>query len=314
MAEVVVVGQVGRDLVLGVDAIPDGGGSASVRRRWEGLGGKGANQAVTCRQLGADVALVAVVGDDDAGADVVRQAERDGIDVTGVVRREGASTALLVDVVTPDATRRLLEDVPDDVLLRPDDVRPSAHLLEDARCVLLQLQQPADAVLEALRASGSAALLVADGAPGDEAARDELLAGVHVLRADDAEAALLVGSELSSLDDVVAAARDLVRRGPRVVALSAGSDGNVVAWPDGCVTVPLIGEDLSGRSTADPTGGGDAFVSALALHLLRRNAPADAAWWASAATALVVTRLGGRPHLSGGAVDDLAARARAALG
>jgi len=311
---VVVVGQVGRDLVLGVDEVPDAGGSSSVHHRWEGLGGKGANQAVACRQLGAAVALVAVVGDDRQGADAVRQAERDGIDVSGVVRRPGTSTALLVDVVTGDGVRRLLEDVPDGVLLRPDDVRRSADLLARADCVLLQLQQPADAVLAALHASGSDALRVADGAIDDESVRADLLRAVQVLRADDAEAALMVGRELKSLDEVVEAAHELVESGPGVVALSAGADGNVVAWRGGCVTVPLIGEELSGRTTADPTGGGDAFVSALALHLLRGNGPEDAAWWASAATALAVTHLGGRPHLSRRDVDDLATRARAQLG
>ncbi len=58
MADVVVLGQVGRDLVLRVGALPEAGGSAAVSERREMLGGKGANQAVTLAQLGVPVALV----------------------------------------------------------------------------------------------------------------------------------------------------------------------------------------------------------------------------------------------------------------
>ncbi|MEX5235551.1 PfkB family carbohydrate kinase [Kocuria arenosa] len=90
MAGVVVVGQVGRDLVLTVEGRPEAGGSADVLEREELLGGKGANQAVACRQLGAEVRLVGVVGTDSAGEEVLAQAAGDGIDVGAVVRRPGA--------------------------------------------------------------------------------------------------------------------------------------------------------------------------------------------------------------------------------
>ncbi|PBJ29532.1 PfkB family carbohydrate kinase, partial [Mycobacterium avium] len=64
---VVVIGQIGRDLVLRIDRPPTAGESATVLRREELLGGKGANQAVGLAQLGVPVALIGVVGDDQAG-------------------------------------------------------------------------------------------------------------------------------------------------------------------------------------------------------------------------------------------------------
>jgi sugar/nucleoside kinase (ribokinase family) len=54
---VLVVGQIGRDLVLRIDVMPEPAGAAPVLERSELLGGKGANQAVGLRQLGADVGL-----------------------------------------------------------------------------------------------------------------------------------------------------------------------------------------------------------------------------------------------------------------
>jgi ribokinase len=112
MTDIVVVGQVARDLVLRIPGFPDAGTSASARERRELLGGKGANQAVALTQLGVPVALVGVVGDDAAGAAVRAQAAADGIDVSSVVRRPGAAIALLLDLVADGGERRLVEHVP----------------------------------------------------------------------------------------------------------------------------------------------------------------------------------------------------------
>lgn len=53
-----------------------------------------------------------VLDDDTAGAVVLRQAERDGIDTSAVVRR--GRTALPVGVVDGPGSRRLFEDAPEE--------------------------------------------------------------------------------------------------------------------------------------------------------------------------------------------------------
>ncbi|WP_100497362.1 PfkB family carbohydrate kinase [Geodermatophilus chilensis] len=312
MADVVVLGQVGRDLVLRTPALPEAGGSATVGERRELLGGKGANQAVALAQLGVPVALVGVVGDDHPGVEAVAQAAADGIDVSAVVRRRGASTALLVDLVEDGGVRRLLEDVPDVVLLTPDDVAAATDQIAAAQVVSLQLQQPGPAVVAALQRVPEGAVVVVDGAPEDDATRDAVLARADVVRADAIEARLLAGRELSGVDDARDAAAELLTAGARVVAMGVGEEGDMVAWragprfgvaagelevdpgwADGDVVVPLLG-----GQPVDPTGGGDAYVAALTATLLGGAAPEDAAWVASAAAGLTVGHSGGRPELT----------------
>ncbi len=305
MSGVVVVGQVGRDLVLRVEELPGEGGAAPVLERRELLGGKGANQAVACRRLGAEVRLVGVVGADAAGEAVLAQADGDGIDVGAVVRREGAPTALLVDVVGPRGVRRLLEDVDDRVLLTAADVRAGREALRTADAVLVQLQQPGPAVTEALAAAAAGgAMVVADGAPADAAVRRRVLNAAAVVRADTAEAEALVGWAPQDVPGTVRAARSLLEEGPRVVALASG-EGDVVAWPEGHVVLPHLAED-----PVDPTGAGDAFVAALSVALLRGESPETAAWWAAAAAAEVAGAAGGRPAFDLDRVRESAARAR----
>jgi ribokinase len=307
--DVVVVGQVGRDLVLRVAGLPGPGGSAAAAERHEVLGGKGANQAVALAQLGVPVALVGVVGADRAGEDALAQAVADGIDVAGVRRRGGTATALLLDLVEDGGTRRLVESVPDGVLLTADDVAAAGALVASCALLSVQLQTPGSAVRAALDRVPRTALVVTDGAPDDDATRTAVLARADAVRADAAEAALLLGRGLPDLAAVRAAAAELLAAGPRLVSLAAGEDGDLVAWragpppaddtaddprwADGAVLVPHLAE-----APVDPTGAGDASVAALAAALLGGAAPEDAAWRAAGAAALTVARAGGRPALS----------------
>jgi ribokinase len=289
---IVVVGQVGRDLVLRIDeALPEPGGSVPVAERIERLGGKGANQAVGLRQLGAEVALIGVVGEDAAGGQVLDDALGSGLDTRHVVRR--GRTALFVDIVEPAGKRRVLEDVPAEALLTADDVHGAANAIRQAGTVSLQLQQPPDALLAAANlAFESGARIVLDGAV-EGPARDELLALADVLRADAEEARLLTGMELSGRADALTAAERLLDAGPAVVALAVPDEGNLVAWRGGARFFPY-GE----REIVDPTGAGDAFVAGLLLGLTQTEDPARAGQLAADAASSTVLRLGGRPDLS----------------
>ncbi|GLW73838.1 ribokinase [Kitasatospora phosalacinea] len=289
---VVVVGQIGRDVVLRTDGLPPVGGSAGVAERWEGLGGKGANQAVGLSQLGVPVRLVGVVGEDRAGGAVLRAAGRDGIGTAGVVRR--GRTALLLDLVDAPGSRRLLEDVPPEGLVTVDDLERARAVLTDAGAVSLQLQQPSATVLAAARlARRHGARVVADGAP-DPAVRGELLGLVDVLRADAAEAELLADGPVGSLRDARALGSRLLAAGPGLVALAVPDRGDLLVWPGGELLLPLADVPV-----ADPTGAGDAFVAGLVAGLRHGSDPAAAGRLAAAAAGATVQRLGGRPDLSG---------------
>jgi ribokinase len=324
MADVVVLGQVGRDLVLRVGALPEAGGSVAVTERREVVGGKGANQAVALAQLGVPVALVGVVGDDGPGAAALGQAAADGIDVSCVVSREGAPTALLVDLVEEGGRRRLVEDVPPEALLTVEDVADAAEQLAACQVLSVQLQQPGDAVRAALARAPDTSFVVADGAPEDEETRTALLERADVVRADTGAARSLLGREVSGLDDARDAAADLLITGPRLVVLAVEGEGDLVSWragpplgvaaeeleadprwADGELLVPLLGD-----ASVDPTGADDSYVAALTAALLGGAGPEDAAWVAAAAASLTAAHAGGRPSLSPAALGKVVGRHR----
>jgi ribokinase len=284
--EIVVMGQIARDLVLVVDEVPGPGGTAPVRQRREMLGGKGANIAVGLAQLGAPVRLVGVVGDDAVGERLLARAAADGIGTEAVVRRAGRATGLIVNLVSDGW--RYLEDLPDELLLTESDV--SEDVFAQAGAVVLQLQQPPEVALRAARAARGRVVL--DGAP--RRLRDELLACADVVRADHREAELLSGRKITGADDALRAAREVMARGPGFAAFAVDDVGNVFTWGDGELVVPL-----GDVGVVDTTGGGDAFVAALTFALCRGDGPEEAAGLAVRASGDTVTRPGGRPDLHG---------------
>jgi ribokinase len=66
MVAVTVVGSVNLDLVMRVKTLPVPGETVTGGVFSRHPGGKGGNQALAARRLGADVGLVAAVGDDEA--------------------------------------------------------------------------------------------------------------------------------------------------------------------------------------------------------------------------------------------------------
>jgi ribokinase len=288
---VVVIGQIARDLVLRTDGPPTAGDSVTILQRHELLGGKGANQAVGLAQLGVPVALIGVAGDDHAGAEVVQQAQRDGIDVGGVTRR--GTTALLVDVVGRPPERMLLEEVPESSLVRVADLDRSASLLEAADTVSIQLQQPAVTALEAAqRARRRGLRVVADGVP-DPSIRADLLAAVDVIRADATEASLIADGEITTVDQARELADHLLDCGPELVAIAVPEVGDLVAWRGSSEVFEFADVEV-----VDPTGAGDAFVAGMIAALRAGAAPREAGRLASSAAGATVQRLGGRPDLS----------------
>ncbi|MFJ9779956.1 PfkB family carbohydrate kinase [Amycolatopsis sp. NPDC101161] len=301
-SEVVVAGQIARDLVVEVQDAPGADTSAPVGHRKEMLGGKGANQAVALSQLGVTVSLVGVVGRDRSGDALCAQARADRIGTSHVVRRPDTETALLIDVVDAQGRRRYLEHVPDGTLLTETDVIAASAPISAAGSLIVQLRQPAPAALLAARLAHTAGTrVVLDGAPQD--LTDELLALADVVRADGREAELLTGQPVDDVASAARAAADLRDRGPSLVVLEVAGQGNLFAGPAESWFVPQVETEV-----VDPAGAGDALVATLTAALTRRRPLETAACLAVAAAAATTEHAGGRPHLSHADLDRLRPR------
>lgn len=299
---VLVVGQTARDLLLEVDALPGPGASVHARRRLETVGGKGANQAVALARLGLAVRLLSTVGDDAVADHLLGTLHDEGVDVALIVRREGAPTGLVVELLDGGGGR-FVEDLTPRGQLTVADVDGAARSFRDVSTVVVSLAEPIDTALAAGRAARAAGTrLVLDGAAPRGARTRELLATADVLRADAEEAQVLLGRGLDGVDDTLSAARELLGASgqrPTVVVLEVSGAGNVVAWQaaDGRGEAALV--PLPEVEVVDTTGAGDVFVAGLVAGLVDGASPLPAVRRASEASAEQVQTAGGRPGVGG---------------
>lgn len=232
-----------------------------------GFGGKGANQAVMCARLGADVTMVNAVGDDPFGTMTIDNLRTEGIDVGRVVRIPGESTGAAPILVEPDGTNRILI-VPGANARMDPGVAAAAIAAADAIDVVVgQLEIDQGVTASAFRAARTRGVLtILNPAPAADLA-PELLAVTDWLVPNEVEFAHLAASlGLPAGSPTDPAMLDVVQRatGTRLV-VTLGAAGAICLTQDRSVIAVAAGQVVA----IDSTGAGDAFVGALAVCLAR---------------------------------------------
>src|SRR2546423_13361166 len=143
---IVVIGSAKTDLTTSTDEFPRPGETIFGREFHLGFGGKGANQAAAARRCGADVSMVARVGDDLFGTAYIDNFKTQGIDTRYVTVTRGISTGVAPIFVDSAGQNRILVVKGANDRLAPADVDAAAGLLRRADFIVLQLEIPLETV------------------------------------------------------------------------------------------------------------------------------------------------------------------------
>ena len=266
MVRALVVGSINVDLVVRVTALPTAGatvlGSDAVRVP----GGKGGNQAAALARLGASTTIRAAVGSDAEGDWSLAQLRAAGVHTSEVVRVDEVPTGLAM-IAVDDAGENLI------VVSRGANAHCPPPTEVDADLVVVQLEIPADTVLDTLRAARAAgARTVLNAAPP---------------RAVDPAVWPLVDLLVVNADEAAVHAHT---PGVGATVVTRGARGAVVrvdAQPEVAVPAPSV-------DVVDTTGAGDCVTAAAALALAEGADPVEATRFAVVAAALSVQQPGAR--------------------
>jgi ribokinase len=283
---VVVVGSVNVDLVVTLPTLPGPGETVAGGTFARHGGGKGGNQAVAAARLGAAVAFVGAVGDDDFGVAALDELAAEGIAVGGVARLDGIATGVALIAVDRAGENSIAVASGANAALDAERVTAALRGRLDGRpgVVLLSHEVPADAVLAGARAARAAGWLpVLNPAPARELP-DELLALAPLLTPNASEAMALAGE-----DDAEAAAVALAARTGAPVLVTLGARGALLV--DGDEHELLAAAPVE---VVDTTGAGDTLNGALAAALAGGSGLREAARLAVRAASLSTRRPGAR--------------------
>ncbi len=262
---ITVVGSVNLDLVAQVERLPRAGETVTGASFLRVPGGKGANQAVACARLGAEVTLVAAVGGDPFADEALTGLREAGVTLdlrvvdapTGVALIQVDAAGETTIVVAPGANAELGA-----VELPPHDA------------VLCQLEVPDEAVVSAWESC--AGVFCLNAAPARPVAVD-------------ADVTVVNRFELESLT-----------RRDGLVALTLGAEGAVLL-EDGKEVARAAPPRVE---CVDGTAAGDAFTACLLVSLLQGRDEEEALRRACAAGAIAASRFGAQPSLPTAAEVD----------
>ncbi|MBP0577961.1 ribokinase [Labrys sp. LIt4] len=304
-----VVGNVCVDTTFRLERFPVPGETLNASGHADGVGGKGANQAIAASRTGADVTLWTAVGDDAAGGWIADRLAAENLtcrltakppptDRSAVLVEAGGENIIVTGSLCAEAFDPLAETdiaariTSGDIVVMQGNLstRATAACLElarhrGARTILNPSPLPADAG----KARNRSVDLQIDISSRDYSDVDPKvdtptlpLADIVIVNEGEART-------LTRCGDPAQAAAELLRQGAGVVLVTLGSRGCLIAEDETGSTRRLPAPSVI---AVDTSGAGDVFCGVFAGGIDLGMTPADAASLAIAAAAIAVSRNG----------------------
>lgn len=279
MGKIGVVGSINMDMTVKAERIPLKG---ETLKGWDLKyipGGKGANQAVAMAKLGAEVEMFGCIGDDAAGASLLKNLQDTGVETKCIKTVTGVPTGLaMITVGDNDNTIIVVAGTNDHVNIGyVNEVKDS---LLECEIVLLQHEIPQETVeyVIALCAENGVKVVLNPGPA--RPVKQEILEKVTYLTPNEHEAVILFGRDISF--------EDMMKRYPEKLVITQGSRGVSTCLKSGqVILVPARKANV-----VDTTGAGDTLNGAFTVAVTEGKEIPEALAFANTAAGLSTEKFG----------------------
>lgn len=295
-----VVGSFVYDLIVWLPYFPRKGETLLASEFKMYAGGKGFNQAVSARRCGAEVSMIGKVGADQFGSAFMDIMRREGIDHSFVIQDRYTTTSLGIPMIDPHGDNSIIGVPRANTLVTAEEVNEANEFIAEHEILLLQLEIPLTASLEAARIAHQAGMMVIFNPAPAAYPLSTLLpsddSGEPIIDwfiPNEVEAEMLSGIPVKNPEDAMICGKFILSKGVRKgVVITMGSNGVVSVTPNDQYHIPSFPV-----TPVDPTGAGDAFCGSFAAALCDGKSIEQALRFANAAGALAVTIAGAEPSL-----------------
>ncbi|MDF2675508.1 MAG: ribokinase [Clostridiales bacterium] len=284
--KIVVIGSINMDYVLHVANLPKKGETITALNYHISPGGKGANQAVAAKRLGADVLMIGALGNDSAGLDLCNRLDKEGIDVSGILFTDTATGNAMI-TVDEKGSNTIVVFPGANAKLEKTWVGNFREEIKKADCVIIQLEIPMETVAASIaiaRSYGTRVIL--NPAPAKEIPL-EIYRNVDIITPNETELAKLTGTE-----DINRGAKILMDRGVQEVVVTLGDKGSYYLSNERELIVKPVKVNA-----IDSTAAGDSFNAALAVGLNEKLDMEASLQFSNIVGALTTTKIGAQNSL-----------------
>ena len=286
MAKVIVFGGINMDLFAYIPRSTRQGETITASSIEFYLGGKGANQAVAAARLGAEVAFVGTVGNDEFGEKLIKMISSENIDTSLINSKAGQTGTALINV---------LENSNNEVISYPGankftkDTFINESFLSEAEIIICQMEVNEEETFNLFkRAKKNNCTTILNLAPYKKIST-QILTFTDILIVNETEFSELSGIELSLINEDLNIdpinSLKLLKSIDLIVTL--GKRG-ILIFSNGNKTF-IAGEKVN---AIDTVGAGDCFVGALGYGILNGKDLLTASKLANKAASVSVTKKG----------------------
>lgn len=293
MKKLTVVGSVNADHVIAVPYFPKAGETLRGSAYSIAYGGKGANQAVAARRLGACVDFIGCVGDDDIGQAMKQAFAQEGINVANLRCIAGQKSGMALIQVASSGENNIVVVAGANACVDEQWVNQCTLPIRQADYLLMQLEIELAAVVQAATlAKQGQTQVILNPAPAQPL--PEVLWGlVDIITPNESEIEILTGVAVKDPKTAQQACDILHQKGVATVLITLGAKG-VYLSEQGQGGQWLKGFEVKSK---DSTGAGDTFNGALASALCDGKPLSEAVHFAQAAAAISVTQMGAQASM-----------------
>jgi sugar/nucleoside kinase (ribokinase family) len=273
-------------------------------------GGVTGNNLTQVGRLGISAAWLGLIGDDDSGRLIKKAFADDGLDLSGIETIKGEQSTFVWIPVDAQGERCIYMFPNVNGKLSPAQVRTifTSHITKARHFHTEASQLPLPPIKEGMQIANAADVRIIfdlDVAPSYFAqaklgSAEDLIAAMKMV--DVLKPCKAAAREITGETDYEKMAKKLLALGPKVVALTMGADGSLIATEKEMVHIPPFKV-----SVVDSTGAGDAFMGGLSYGLLQKWDYQRVGTFANACAAICCTKVGAR---SMGRRDDVLALIR----
>ncbi|WP_040207446.1 ribokinase [Neobacillus jeddahensis] len=284
---ILVVGSINMDIVNRVVMHPLPGETVKGLGTMYAPGGKGANQAVAAALAGGQVKMLGAVGKDPFSLELVASLENANVDTSEIIEKEGTAGMAFITVDESGENTIILSEG-SNALLSIKDVEERLYLFEEADILLLQNEVLVETTLYVLKEAARRQVQTYFNPAPALVIPNDVFSLIDFLILNETEIEVVTGIRADTEKARERAINWLIEMGVKAVILTLGAQGSsYFSKKEGKIVTTGFTVNA-----VDTTAAGDTFIGSFAAAKAFGKDTKEALVFATAASAITVTREG----------------------
>lgn len=286
MKKVIVLGSLNMDVTIQCDEIPRNGETINGSDFFMNPGGKGGNQAVACAKLGAPTSMIANVGNDVFGNDIMSALQEYGVHTDAIQTSPYDTTGVAMIIRSHNDNRIILGNGANHTLDIAYVKQALKELSTPGDILLTQLENDFHLVKESITYAKELGMYTILNPAPARVLDSEIYQNLDLVVVNQSECQLLTGVYPNDEDSSKEALRAFDDHHVDSI-ITLGVHGSISSYQQQYIFVPARQVEA-----IDTTGAGDSYIGAVCSYLAQAKSMNDALQFATNVAAITVTRKG----------------------